>query len=839
MCWACGIVGLTHDDASGSGSTDGASVVYSPATGGHDIDGLLSGLKWSGTLTYGFPDSAVAYEAYYGYGEPTATGFAQVSTAQQAAVHTVMGQVARYTNLDIQFVSAGAADIRVAQSSEANPTAYAYYPGAEEGGDVWFGTEYNYRSPKLGDYYYLTHIHELGHALGLKHSHVGGGPSNVAVPSEHDALEYTVMSYRTYVGGPTTGYTAETYGYPTTFMMNDIRALQEMYGADFTTESGDTVYTWNASTGEFSINGSGQGRPGGASAPASANVVFMTVWDGGGADTYDLSNYSTGVSIDLNPGGYSITSSVQVAYLGSGHYAHGNVYNAYLYNGDTRSLIENAVGGSGADTIVGNAGNNSLDGRAGADVLTGGSGDDVFVFRAGFGNDTVTDFAAGGSTDRIDLSSFSAFHSLSDVLGLAQQPGANTTLTFSFGLTLTLQGVTKASLSAADFIFALASDLNNPPSSIALSRTTVAENSPGATIGAITVSDPDGDTAFDFSVSDGRFEVSGGPGAYVLELVAGQALDFEATASIALRLTATDGDGLSLSKEFTIGVVNVDGATISGTDRADTVSGTVSAAGQARASGEGDTVYGRGSDDRLWGEGGADRIDGGHGKDVIWGGAGEDILTGGAGADKINGGAGNDTFVIEKGDAAADVLCGGDGLDAIKVVGSASVTLGNFQAATSSIESWIGNGKPIFGTGAGNLLDFGGLSSVTGVLDVDGGAGNDNLVGPRFDDSLRGGAGNDRVVGGRGDDMLAGGAGADRFVFGVGFGRDSIKDFSAAGPAHDLIGFQENVFADYASVRTAAEQVGNDVVITDGASNTITLKNVQLAQLDASDFFFV
>lgn len=100
---------------------------------------------------------------------------------------------------------------------------------------------------------------------------------------------------------------------------------------------------------------------------------------------------------------------------------------------------------------------------------------------------------------------------------------------------------------------------------------------------------------------------------------------------------------------------------------------------------------------------------------------------------------------------------------------------------------------------------------------------------------------------GRGTIALSEGAGttcspaayADRFVFGVGFGRDSIKDFSAAGPAHDLIGFQENVFADYASVRTAAEQVGNDVVITDGASNTITLKNVQLAQLDASDFFFV
>jgi hypothetical protein len=101
------------------------------------------------------------------------------------------------------------------------------------------------------------------------------------------------MSYRSYVGGPTTGYTNETYGFPTTYMMNDIRALQEMYGADFTTNSSNTVYKWSPTTGEFFIDGVAQGQPGGAGAPASANIVFMTVWDGGGNDTYDFSNYTT------------------------------------------------------------------------------------------------------------------------------------------------------------------------------------------------------------------------------------------------------------------------------------------------------------------------------------------------------------------------------------------------------------------------------------------------------------------------------------------------------------------------------------------------------------------
>ena len=140
-----------------------ATVTSVGATGNQDIDGLLSGLKWSGTLTYSFPDSSSDYGAGYGYGEPLAAGFSQVSAMQQQAVHAIMDQIADYTNLTIEFAGTNGADIRLAQSSAANPTSYAYYPGSNEGGDVWFGTQYDYRSPTLGTYEYLTHIHEIGH----------------------------------------------------------------------------------------------------------------------------------------------------------------------------------------------------------------------------------------------------------------------------------------------------------------------------------------------------------------------------------------------------------------------------------------------------------------------------------------------------------------------------------------------------------------------------------------------------------------------------------------------------------------------------------------------------
>ncbi|WP_247990040.1 M10 family metallopeptidase C-terminal domain-containing protein [Bradyrhizobium sp. 186] len=362
-----------------------ATSVTISKTNNADIDGMLSGYKWSGTITYSFPDSPSDYANPYSGGdnEPTTAGFASAPSQMQAAINYAIGLILGYTNASITYNGTGSADIMIAQSPAANPTSYAYYPGNyAPGGDVWFGTQYDYTQAKLGNYYYTTALHELGHAFGLKHSQETGGVANVAVPSAHDDSEYTVMSYRSYVGGPLTGYTNEAYGYPQTYMANDILALQTMYGANFTTQSGTTVYTWSATTGQEFINGVGQPADNGG-AGGSANRIFETIWDGGGVDTYDLSNYTTNLSINLNPGASSVFSSVQLANLGNGHYASGNVYNAYLYNNDARSYIDNAIGGTGNDAIVGNAIANTLNGGSGNDTITGGGGNDTIIGGAG------------------------------------------------------------------------------------------------------------------------------------------------------------------------------------------------------------------------------------------------------------------------------------------------------------------------------------------------------------------------------------------------------------------------------------------------------------------------
>jgi serralysin len=352
-------------------------------TGNAYVDGVLFGTKWAvDSLTYSFPGSPAFYGAGYASGEP-GNHFKAFTAAQQAAVQRVLAMDSAVANVTFTKITESAtthATIRYAESDKPN-TGWGYYPGTNAaGGDVWLNNSTHwYDWPVKGNYAWTTIIHETGHAMGLKHPQDVSGAFG-AMPANHDSLEYSVMSYRSYVGAPLTGgYTNAATSYPQTLMMYDIAALQAMYGANYNTQGGDTVYSWNPSTGQEFVNGVGQGAPAG-------NKIFMTLWDGGGNDTYDFSNYATNLKVDLAPGAWTTVSAGQLAALGNGHSAAGNIANAILYHGSAASLIENAVGGAGNDVIFGNAANNRLTGGRGNDVIDGRGGTDTAVYSGNAAN---------------------------------------------------------------------------------------------------------------------------------------------------------------------------------------------------------------------------------------------------------------------------------------------------------------------------------------------------------------------------------------------------------------------------------------------------------------------
>jgi serralysin len=361
-------------------------------------------------VTFSFPDAAgdISYALDNG-----ATFVEALNAAQKSVVRLVLANFGNVTGLSFTELAAGSPD-GVLRFAEATPitTAYAYYPGTnEQAGDAWFNPN-DYNAPVLGDYAFHTFLHETGHALGLKHGHETDGPG--AMTADRDSMEFSVMTYRSAIGASFAGgYQNEQFGYAQSLMMFDIATLQRFYGANFAFNATGSYYTFSLATGEMFINGVGQGTPG-------ANRIFRTVWDGGGVDTYDLSNYTTSLNLDLTPGGWldlDVGGNFQRVRLidgggagNPGDFSRGHVFNALQYNNDDRSLIEKAFGGSGNDTITGNNADNYLIGNGGTDTINGGGGQDVLtgdagadILNGGDGNDVISELTTNSvDGDTID-----------------------------------------------------------------------------------------------------------------------------------------------------------------------------------------------------------------------------------------------------------------------------------------------------------------------------------------------------------------------------------------------------------------------------------------------------
>ena len=199
-----------------------------------------------------------------------------------------------------------------------------------------------------------------------------------------------------------------------------------------------------------------------------------------------------------------------------------------------------------------------------------------------------------------------------------------------------------------------------------------------------------------------------------------------------------------------------------------------------------DTISGGSGNDQLFGQAGNDTLLGRGGFDFLFGGADNDTLTGGDADDQVFGESGNDRMIWNPGDDT-DLNEGGAGNDTVEVNGGngtevfaatangARVRFDRLDPAPFSIDIGTSENLVLNANGGDDRFSAtGNLAALIGIT-VDGGAGNDTILGSNGVDLLRGGDGNDFVDGQQGNDVALLGAGNDVFQWDPGDGSDIVE----------------------------------------------------------------
>lgn len=477
---------------------------------------------------------------------------------------------------------------------------------------------------------------------------------------------------------------------------------------------------------------------------------------GGGRDTL-----SGGLGDDELDGGNSVDTLMEVGdvnYLltsatltGLGTDKLAGFEIAYLTGGNSNNLIDASGagipvginGGMGADSLLGSNFADTLNAGTGDDVLSGLGGRDLMM--GGVGNDVLD---GGGSDDTLDggagVDTVRRRNDLNFVVtnsALIERMGSAVVTTDQL---LGVEAVAITGGLSANHI-----DLSGFSGAV---TSTIQGNGGNDTIfgsdGADVITTTSGADVIDGR--GGNDVVRSGAGADSLNGGAGNDLlegddDHD---------TISGGDG----NDIIIG--GADDDSLSGGIGADVlaaVSGADSMSGgdgnDQLLGGEGaETMQGDFGDDRLFGMGGNDSLDGGAGADSLQGGAGTDTLLGNAGDDQVSGGAGADS--IDGGAGSNRLMEAADGN--VVIVGTAikSEAIGN--------ETPLSISRIILSGGSGK--DFFDARQATVPVLLQGGAGNDTLLGGLRADGIAGGDGDDVISGGGGIDQLSGGAGFDDWL---------------------------------------------------------------------------
>ncbi len=735
-------------------------------SGNQYIDGMISGTKWTLTdLTYYYPQSPTVYPAqgYTSAIKPNVATFMSMNADMQRAVVYVLSLFSDVSNLRFTVHPndsvANPALIRYGFTSINDPqwhgvTSYigaAFKPGEDShSGDAWFPTTvYSYAKWDYpGSLAFENLLHETGHALGLSHPFDGYSLGRLA-PPDHNSNEYTVMSYKPFIVGDVSfGAT-----YLQSLMMDDIAALQYLYGANFNHNAGNTTYQWSPDTGQMTVRETNSSF---TSPQPVVNRIMMTVWDGGGTDTYDFSNYNVNLKVNLQPGGWTTVDAAQLPVSSDANYAElGSIANAFLYNNDLRSLIENAIGGSGNDYIIGNQADNRLEGNNGADTLEGAEGADTLL--GGLGNDSLVggvgnDSLIGGAGDDQLLGG--------DGNDRLDGGGGNDTL--------------KGGLGDDVYLFGSGSG-----------KVTIIQGHGGADrleFGASVI------TAYINWIHSGNDLI-----AKLISL--DQVILKDWYLGVNYQLTVFVGGVAQTNPGLGAAIVGAVASNFFGSSASDTLTGTDGA----------DLLMGFAGDDTLIGSLGNDSLNGGVGSDTLQGGGGNDLYVyyRGDGADTIDDDGGTDTLSFGLGISVSDLFISQVYIPSTEVdvppvqyikigVGGAANTSRTFASLTDTItiNNWtdLSHRIEFFKFDDGTTLLLADILKLFGTDDNDtftwtgaaaslsGGLGSDSISTGDYNDTINGGVGNDTLSGGKGSDSLYGGGGDDTYIFNLGDGFESVFD---------------------------------------------------------------
>lgn len=284
------------------------------------------------------------------------TGARAWTETEKAAAFAAFGYWQKVANIsfEVTTIRAQAEIIQTLNTSTEN-LGVADLPGGTPPSSIQYSTAgTSFDTINLGGDTFETLVHEIGHSIGLSHPHDGVVFPGVTGEQSsgdggHNQQIWTVMSY--VVGYNQEPTTTQQYGTSFTPMAFDIAAAQFLYGAK-AAEVGDNTYLLPLA------NQTGTG--------------WSSIWDTGGIDTISGAAATTALTINLNEA--PLTGPNAGGFVS---WLTGIKGGFTIANG---VVIENAIGGAGADTLIGNSANNVLTGGGGNDTIDAGGGIDTVRF---------------------------------------------------------------------------------------------------------------------------------------------------------------------------------------------------------------------------------------------------------------------------------------------------------------------------------------------------------------------------------------------------------------------------------------------------------------------------